>query len=81
MFKLKGAGKLHMFLYIGMSICSIFMAVNDSQQKRFIYLILILILQQATLLAFMVDYDSISQVMWKQKEKDLIDSKDTCPSS
>ena len=63
--------KLYIFSWIIMAIINTFMALNQVKFKRMLMLIAVIVLQHVTLLLFMVDYEKIGSIQWKQREEKL----------
>ena len=54
-----------------MAIINTFMAMSEVKLNRMLMLIAVIVLQHVTILLFMVDYEKIGSIQWKQREEKL----------
>ncbi|PIN79392.1 hypothetical protein COV16_04475 [Candidatus Woesearchaeota archaeon CG10_big_fil_rev_8_21_14_0_10_34_8] len=64
-------GRLHFIGWVIITILNTLMVLNDERKTRMILLVFVVVLQHATLLLFIVDYEKQGRAQWKKKEDAL----------
>jgi|SaaInlStandDraft_5_1057022.scaffolds.fasta_scaffold74703_1 hypothetical protein len=66
------AGHMHLLGWVLITVLNTLIVLESEKRIRMILLIFVIILQFATIIFFMVDYERLGREQWKIKEKELL---------
>jgi hypothetical protein len=64
-------GKLHYIGWIVLTAINTFIVFNEERKSRMMLLGIVVVLQFATFLFFIVDYEKVARLQWQKKEESL----------